>query len=438
MPEGLAASLGVDDDMIQRVEQEKSRIAKLRDLPSSNLLVVCTFGLVFSALLGGMLGLMFGGIIGFVASQFGFQVLPIAIGSSVVCAVWGSLIMLKEELSKSSRRQAAMNANPYATYEEITRVERFELAARSQSEASWVRWCEMDGLVFEREFAKLLRNHGWSVRATKGSGDGGIDIEGTDSTGVHVAIQCKWWKSACGVAPVRELVGATAVMPRRPRMIVVCDGGFTESAKEFARKTGVELMDGRAVRSMVESLQAGIAPPNAWTPDRASMNLRIKPGEDPSPTESDRLKTNLPCSRVTADLNGPQSNQPGTHTITDPKPTLIEFGLDEEVVARVVKFRKSMLDGTYEKSCKEPIAMVSAIVAASLAVPFFAMGGARWGCGSFAVLWGIAYFGLRPSNNSTTAGGQNKASTRPLASVEEIARFETYERALGHWTRTSR
>ena len=186
---------------------------------------------------------------------------PWLVVALVIFLIW-ELCVDARESQKEAKWIDAAEAPPIASELELQMVDAFILEEqardeenRKRSEASWTRWESMDGLVFEREFAQLLQQCGWNVKATKGSGDGGVDIEGTDPLGIRVAIQCKWWRNACGVATVRELKGAIAVIYGHPRPIVVCDGGFTKDATNFAKAAGVELMDGRAVRSMIEASQ---------------------------------------------------------------------------------------------------------------------------------------------------------------------------------------
>ena len=99
----------------------------------------------------------------------------------------------------------------------------------------------MDGHTFEIEFAGLLRKRGWSVEVTKASGDGGIDIQGTDDLGESVAIQCKRWKNKVGSPAVRDLRGAG--FGKFNRLIVIGTGGFSKSALAFAEESAIELWD---------------------------------------------------------------------------------------------------------------------------------------------------------------------------------------------------
>jgi len=68
-------------------------------------------------------------------------------------------------------------------------------------------WRALDGHAFEREVAFLLRKRGWKAWKTKGSNDGGIDINAEDTEGKRVIIQCKAHCKKASPGVVRELFG---------------------------------------------------------------------------------------------------------------------------------------------------------------------------------------------------------------------------------------
>ena len=68
-------------------------------------------------------------------------------------------------------------------------------------------WRTLDGHAFEREVAFLLRKKGWKAWKTKGSNDGGIDINAEDTEGKQVIIQCKAHCKKASPGVVRELFG---------------------------------------------------------------------------------------------------------------------------------------------------------------------------------------------------------------------------------------
>jgi hypothetical protein len=106
-------------------------------------------------------------------------------------------------------------------------------------------WIRMSGIDFEQAIARILKVRGIDARATKASGDGGVDVEvfGTDGR-LQTIIQCKRYRSACGPALVRELYGAMQHCGA-PRAMLICLGGFSLAAREFAAGKPIDLVDSK-------------------------------------------------------------------------------------------------------------------------------------------------------------------------------------------------
>jgi restriction system protein len=107
-------------------------------------------------------------------------------------------------------------------------------------------WRQFESLVgdgFRRRGYRVLEN-------TRDGADGGIDLvlrKDADTFLVH----CKQWKaSKVGVRPIRELLG---VMTARDAAggFFVTSGTFTEEARNFARETSIQLIDGPALEQIV-------------------------------------------------------------------------------------------------------------------------------------------------------------------------------------------
>lgn len=98
-----------------------------------------------------------------------------------------------------------------------------------------------EGLAFEHWCAERLREQGWIVSVSQASGDQGVDIVAAKS-GKVVAVQCKRYVKPVSNKAVQEVFsgmqhyGATAAC-------VIASGGFTRSAFELAKSTGVRLLD---------------------------------------------------------------------------------------------------------------------------------------------------------------------------------------------------
>lgn len=106
----------------------------------------------------------------------------------------------------------------------------------------------LSGGEFERVVANLLSRMGFQVELTKTSGDGGIDVV------AHFAqpffqgrylIQCKRFSAlnTIGAPVIREFYGAVRADHTAVKGIFVTTSSFTEQAKEFAERVGIELID---------------------------------------------------------------------------------------------------------------------------------------------------------------------------------------------------
>ena len=107
---------------------------------------------------------------------------------------------------------------------------------------------------FEFYCAQLYRAAGWDATVTPGSGDGGCDIELRDETGLAAIVECKCWNAEhkVGRPVIQKLFGANATF-NAPRMIFVTTSDFSSEAIEYARVTGVELVNGRELLRMAQS-----------------------------------------------------------------------------------------------------------------------------------------------------------------------------------------
>jgi restriction system protein len=102
----------------------------------------------------------------------------------------------------------------------------------------------MSGLDFEKAITRILKTRGFDARITKASGDGGVDIEIFANGRLDTVVQCKRYKSACGPSVVRELYGAM-LHAGATRAVLICLGGFSAAAKEFAAGKRIRLVDSK-------------------------------------------------------------------------------------------------------------------------------------------------------------------------------------------------
>lgn len=99
----------------------------------------------------------------------------------------------------------------------------------------------IDGIEFEHWCADQLRKQGWDVAVSRVSGDQGVDVM-VRRDGVEVAIQCKRYSNPIGNKAVQE-VFTGAQNEGAGHSCVIGTGGFTASAKQIAKATGVHLID---------------------------------------------------------------------------------------------------------------------------------------------------------------------------------------------------
>lgn len=110
---------------------------------------------------------------------------------------------------------------------------------------------------FERLIAEAFRRSGYKVTGFGGSRpDGGVDI-GLVKNGERFLVQCKHWKTQqVGVTVVHELNGLVAALSAHGGFIVT-GGQFTREAREFARNTKIELINGDGLEELVGRVRSG-------------------------------------------------------------------------------------------------------------------------------------------------------------------------------------
>jgi restriction system protein len=117
---------------------------------------------------------------------------------------------------------------------------------------------EMSWREFERLVGGAFRQRGFAVTGFGGSGpDGGVDLA-LMKDGERFLVQCKHWrKDQVGVTVVRELNGVMAAMDAHGGYVVT-GGQFTREAREFAKGTQIELMDGEALEKLIGCVRSSV------------------------------------------------------------------------------------------------------------------------------------------------------------------------------------
>ena len=131
-------------------------------------------------------------------------------------------------------------------YREAFQKHRLYLAAVHEAEQALQRqkqsyWKNLNCYEFEKATAEVLKRHQFNPKVTKGSADGGVDVEVTRG-GRKGVVQCKAHVARVAPAIVRELFGVMH-HSHSDFGIIVSLGGFTKGAIEFARNKPIFLID---------------------------------------------------------------------------------------------------------------------------------------------------------------------------------------------------
>ena len=106
---------------------------------------------------------------------------------------------------------------------------------------------------FEKECARILNKKGFNARATKGSGDQGVDVL-AEKNNIKIAIQCKQYSKPVGNKAVQEVIAGKNFYNAQ-YATVVSNAPFTPSARKLAAKCGVILLDVRMLDNLEEHLK---------------------------------------------------------------------------------------------------------------------------------------------------------------------------------------
>lgn len=121
---------------------------------------------------------------------------------------------------------------------------------------------------FEQLVGEAFRRQGYRVVETgRRSADGGVDLV-LSRHGEQTLVQCKQWRAfKVGVEVVRELYGVMAAQGAAAG-IVVTSGRFTQGAQAFTQGRNISLMDGEALRRLLQPTCDGSPPrTGAASPD---------------------------------------------------------------------------------------------------------------------------------------------------------------------------
>ena len=139
-----------------------------------------------------------------------------------------------------------------------------------------------DPAGFERFCASLFQRLGWNAEVTPPVRDGGLDIR-LRRAGYTAIVECKLFSvnHHVGRPIVQKLVGANEIEKAR-RMIIVTTSSFSPDAVSYARRVGVELVDGDQLVRLCQKawgsfLPAAHVPLDAHVLTRDDIMARIPP-----------------------------------------------------------------------------------------------------------------------------------------------------------------
>lgn len=104
---------------------------------------------------------------------------------------------------------------------------------------------------FEAVVVEGFRRRGYSAQASaRDVAEGGVDLV-MRKHGAKFLVQFKQWKTAkVGAKPIRELLGFIAAEDAAGGFFVT-SGTYTDEARELAKRSNIELMDGPALEQLV-------------------------------------------------------------------------------------------------------------------------------------------------------------------------------------------
>jgi len=111
-----------------------------------------------------------------------------------------------------------------------------------------------DSHEYELACAKELEIHGWQALVSPIGADQGIDVR-ANKEGLHVIIQCKLYSSSVGNKAVQEALSGK-LFDKADFAVVVAPNGFTRSAMDLARSTGVLLLSHNDLKNLSELISS--------------------------------------------------------------------------------------------------------------------------------------------------------------------------------------
>ncbi|MDC0620906.1 restriction endonuclease [Candidatus Pseudothioglobus singularis] len=149
---------------------------------------------------------------------------------------------------KFSQKVDAAKINELKAYKELLAHQKKAQVTSASTEfierlKDYSVWEHLSPENFELACEKYLKQkYSLDLKMTQYSGDGGVDLEGSDKEGNEVIVQAKKYSSNVGVAVVREMIGIRESRTSKPVTFIVALVGFTKGAIELAFQENIGLI----------------------------------------------------------------------------------------------------------------------------------------------------------------------------------------------------
>lgn len=185
------------------------------------------------------------------------------------CIVWGTCLLYIDTfvlstprpeiigwLVRTLRRKGAQISASTMEETQTATARREETRLCNLSTARSI-YESLEDYEFEEFCARVLKAHGYHAKTTKRTGDGGWDIEFIGPSNVRGIAECKRYNPShkVGRPELNKLKGANSVK-KADRLLFFTTSSFAKPACEFARSSGIELIDGQRLAVMARPLIA--------------------------------------------------------------------------------------------------------------------------------------------------------------------------------------
>lgn len=113
---------------------------------------------------------------------------------------------------------------------------------------------KMSGTMFEHYLEQFFKRQGWQVKRTGGKGDYGADLILTSAT-KKVVIQAKRWKKSVGYEAIQQAHTSKDIYGCAEAWVIT-NSGFTEQARDGAKRLGVKLWDREVLVEQMANVNA--------------------------------------------------------------------------------------------------------------------------------------------------------------------------------------